>query len=364
MKKLFLILIVCNLFSCGEDDNAQPADTFDRKAMLTHWADNIIIPGYTTFAEKTTELEAASAAFASAPNETTLGALRISWEETYLVWQQVAMYDIGKAEEVLLRNNLNIYPVDTDALEANISAGNYNLELPSTNDQQGFPALDYLLYGVRTNEADLVMLYNEEEAYRTYLQAVTARIKSLTQIVLDDWTDGYRDEFIASDGNSATASVDRFVNDYIFYYEKHLRAGKVGIPAGVFSGAPLENTVEAYYRRDLSKRLLLTALDAVQNFFNGQHFNGTLTGPSLVAYLTELNAEKAGTPLADVINEQFNTSRTQAETLMDDFTTQIVDDNTAMLSTYDQLQLNVVNLKVDMLQVLNINVDYVDADGD
>ena len=35
-----------------------------------------------------------------------------------------------------------------------------------------------------------------------------------------------------------------------------------------------------------------------------------------------------------------------------------------MLQTYDELQKNVVNMKVDMLQALNIRVDYVDADGD
>ena len=35
-----------------------------------------------------------------------------------------------------------------------------------------------------------------------------------------------------------------------------------------------------------------------------------------------------------------------------------------MLIAYDVIQANVVFLKVDMLQVLNISVDYVDADGD
>jgi hypothetical protein len=34
------------------------------------------------------------------------------------------------------------------------------------------------------------------------------------------------------------------------------------------------------------------------------------------------------------------------------------------LRTYDDIQATVVLLKVDMLQVLNINVDYADADGD
>ncbi|WP_367390222.1 imelysin family protein [Lewinella sp. LCG006] len=364
MKKLLLLLLVVNLFACGEEENPQPTDNFDRQAMLSHWTDQIIIPAYTAFAEKTTDLQEATDVFIGVPTEVHLLNLRTAWEAAYLGWQAVAMFEIGKAEELLLTNNLNIYPVDVMALEANISTGTYNLELPSTNDQQGFPALDYLLYGVSSTPAEVVAIYATNENYRNYLQAVVNRINGLAQVVLNDWTSRYRDEFVASSGNSATASVDRFVNDYIFYYEKHLRAGKVGIPAGVFSGAPLENTVEAYYRRDFSKTLLLASLDAVQDFFNGKSFAGTNTGPSLAAYLTDLNAEKNGVPLADVINEQFNTARQQASTLADDFTEQIAMDNTAMLATYDQLQINVINLKVDMLQKLNINVDYVDADGD
>jgi len=364
MKKLLLLVLVCNLLACGDDENPQPADTFDRQAMLTHWADQIIVPAYTAFAEKTAALQEATEAFATDPTEANLLPLRAAWENAYLGWQKVGMFEIGKAEELLLTNNLNIYPVDVMALEANVSSGTYNLELPSTNDQQGFPALDYLLYGLSSTPAEVVAIYATNESYRAYLQAVATRINSLAQTVLNDWTSRYRDEFVANNGNSATASVDRFVNDYIFYYEKHLRAGKVGIPAGVFSGAPLENTVEAYYRRDFSKTLLLASFDAVQDFFNGKSFAGNSTGPSLAAYLTDLNAEKNGIPLAEAINEQFNQTRTQAALLADDFTQQIATDNTVMLATYDQLQVNVINLKLDMLQRLNINVDYVDADGD
>ena len=35
-----------------------------------------------------------------------------------------------------------------------------------------------------------------------------------------------------------------------------------------------------------------------------------------------------------------------------------------MTETFDALQMAVVLLKVDMLQAINISVDYVDADGD
>ncbi len=35
-----------------------------------------------------------------------------------------------------------------------------------------------------------------------------------------------------------------------------------------------------------------------------------------------------------------------------------------MLAAYDVLQQNVVYIKLDMMQALNITIDYVDGDGD
>ena len=35
-----------------------------------------------------------------------------------------------------------------------------------------------------------------------------------------------------------------------------------------------------------------------------------------------------------------------------------------MLETFYELQKNVVYMKVDLFQALNVKIDYVDADGD
>ncbi|MDZ7718350.1 MAG: hypothetical protein U5K72_05960 [Balneolaceae bacterium] len=102
----------------------------------------------------------------------------------------------------------------------------------------------------------------------------------------------------------------------------------------------------------------------VQNFFNGKHFNSQQTGESLASYLDYLNTMKEGADLTQLINNQFDTARDQAEELNPDFAAQVESDNSKMLATFDELQKNMVYLKVDMLQALNINVDYVDADGD
>ena len=49
--------------------------------------------------------------------------------------------------------------------------------------------------------------------------------------------------------------------------------------------------------------------------------------------------------------------------LKENFVDQVNENNIEMLKTYDVIQAGVVMLKVDMLQKLNISVDYVDADG-
>lgn len=369
MKKFaFIILIALVVGSCTNDGPSGPnPDDFDRAAILENWANNIIIPAFTHFSETTTQLQADAVTFSDAPTLQNLENLRDSWETAYLAFQHVSMFEMGRAMQVRFRDNLNIYPTDTEEIEENIQTGEYNLELPSFNNSQGFPALDYLLYGLGENDTELLAHYtthSNADKYRGYLTDLSSRIDALTNDVLDDWNSGYREEFVSNDGNGANSSIDMMVNDYIYYYEKHLRAGKIGIPAGVFSGSPLSSHVEAYYSEGFSKALFYEALTASINFFNGYHFESDADGQSLDDYLDYLNTMKDGTDLTALINDQFERVRAEAESLNNDFAVQVESDNSLMLSTYDELQMNVVYMKVDMLQALNINVDYIDADGD
>ncbi|GAB5522459.1 MAG: imelysin family protein [Roseivirga sp.] len=356
-------------FSCGsssDDDPGTDIDNFDRSAMLEHWRSLIITPAVGSFSNEISVLQVAVDAFETAPNEQGLVQMRSAWTEAYRAWQNVSMFEIGFAESVSLRNFMNIYPVDAAEVEENISSGGYNFTLPSANDEQGFPALDYLINGLGSTDTEILNVYtdaNKGAAYLAYLKAVVTRMAELTAGVKDYWETG-SDDFVQNSGASATASVNKLVNDFIFYYEKSLRAGKVGIPAGVFSGNPLPQNVEAYYQKDLSKTLLLDALDAVQNFFNGKQFEGSQTGPGLKSYLDFLNTIKGGENLSGLINSQLNAARTAIQALDDDFTLQIQNDNVTLLAAYDELQKLVILLKVDMLQALNVQVDFVDADGD
>lgn len=276
------------------------------------------------------------------------------------------MFEIGPAEAVTLRDFTNIYPADANAIETNITEGTelYNLTLPSARDEQGFPALDYLFHGSAPSEGEILARFSNEENLRVYLDDVVNRMNALASEVLSEWKNNYRDTFVERSGSDASSSVNKFLNDYLFYYEKILRAGKIGIPAGVFSNNPLPEKVEAFYNQEVSKVLHLTALNATIDFFNGNHFDGNGSGESLKSYLDFLNTITEGEQLSNLINNQFDQAIIESEKLNDNFYQQVSDNNTLMLQAFDAIQANVVLLKVDMFQALNVKVDFVDADGD
>jgi len=369
MKRIVSIVLVVGLItalvSCGDNDPDGPesnGDNFDRSTFLSDVADHFIIPEYTKYVSDLTAMDAAANNFASERTVDAMEDLRRSYMTAYLQWQRVSMYNIGKAEELSILNFTNIYPTDVEAIEESIEEGSYNLALPSKMDEQGFPALDYLLYDGPI--VDVVTSFSDENRpYATeYLMDNTARMLSLATQVLDSWNDGYREIFIENSGSSATSSVNKLVNDFLFYYEKHLRAGKIAIPAGHFSGSPLVNTVEGSYSREFSKALFQSSFDAVREFFNGRSAHTDEITESLQTYLVYLDQNNAN--IAGRINAQFEMTQTAADNVGDDFVQQITADNIPMLELYQELQDNVVIMKVDMLQALNIKVDFVDADGD
>jgi len=369
-KTLFLLLIGMIVFACSQDESTAPEennDAFDRKAMLVNWADNIIVPSYTAFNTEGNNLVSATNSFTQNPTVETLQQVRLTWIEANLAFQHVSMFEIGKAEALNFRNRVNVYPTNASEIESLIADGNYDFSLPSTIDAQGFPAMDYLINGLASSDEEIVAFYTTNgnaQNYKDYLNTVAETISTLTETVLNDWNNGYRDTFVNNTSSSASGSVDKLANDYVFYYEKALRAGKVGIPAGVFSNEPLPETVEAFYKEDISKQLALEALQATQDFFEGKKFNGTSKGESFKSYLAYLNTIKNGENLGNLITTQFGITKSNVEGLNTNFTVQIESDNSKMLATYNELQRNVILLKVDMLQAMDISVDYVDADGD
>ena len=349
----------------SETTSTTPAE-FDRGAMLAFWADKIIIPSLESFNESLFQLLETTNSFIDNPDQEKLSQLRDKWLTAYKAWQFVEMFDIGKAEEIYFKNRLNLYPVNKDRVDSNIDSGSYDLDKAENFTSQGFPAVDYLLFGIGENDESVIAKYLiSDSPHSKYLKDVVSKAVELTNIIKVDWEEGYRNTFVELTDNTATSSINKLTNDFIFYYEKGFRATKIGIPAGVFSGSPLPDRVEAYYGRVYSRVLAIEAANAVDNFFNGRSFSENEDiGLSLKSYLDFIEGDSVSSKLSDEIDAQIAASIESISSLKENFVDQVNENNIEMLRTYDVIQKGVVMLKVDMLQKLNISVDYVDADGD
>ena len=340
-------------------------NSFDHTEMLTNWVDNIIIPSITNFDNSLEIFKESATTFVNAPTTETLSNLKEAWLSSFLKWQHVEMFDIGLSEEIYYKNRINLYPTNVERIENNISNLNYDLDKPVNFSAQGLNSIDYLLFGIGENEDEIISKFSDENLnYGKYLTDLVDKMVSLTYEIKSSWSDEYKSSFISSTDNTASSSINKVVNDFIYYFEKGYRANKIGIPAGVFSDKPLPDRVEAYYGKNYSKILALEATDALNYFFNGNYSNDTESkGLSIKDYLDYLETDKEE-KLSEKINSQLEKIKTKVSELNTNFSEQVNQENLKMLIAYDVIQANVVFLKVDMLQVLNISVDYVDADGD
>lgn len=357
--------------SCeGDSPNEEcENDSFDRGALLINWADNIIIPAYELYVNELNDVETASEAFIGNPDIANLETLRSAWLTAYNTWQNVSIYEIGQAEILRFRDYTNTYPLETSIVEGNITSGNYNLELSTNIAAQGLPALDYLINGLGATDADIVAKYVSDgnaTNYKNYLSDVVARLKSMATSVQTDWKGNYRAVFIANDCSSSTASVDKLTNDMIFNLEKVTRAGKIGIPIDFFGQPPViaPEKVEALYKQNVSKELLISSIKASQDLFNGKYLNSEREGESLKSYLDELQIEAGGKLLSIVINDRYDAAIAQAQTLDDDFYMGIQSDRTKYKITRDKIHSIIEVLKTNMISALGIKADYNDSDGD
>jgi len=371
-KTVFLLLVSVAIVACtsSDDSNENGNDGFDRTALLTNYADNIILPALENFEAKLSQMDVARANFVNDINQANLDLLSDAWLEAYKAWQFVAIYDIGVAETFTDNVNgfrvfFNVYPVTTSLIENGAGGADYDLNVEAYYKAQGFPALDFLIHGTADSDETALEKFTtntKANGYIDYFTNVQSQMNSKFSTIISDWQNTFRNEFVNNTASNATGSFDKIVNDFISYYELALRKNKIGTPAGNFSaGNTFPEKVEAFYKNDVSKELALLGLDAVEQVFNGQAFGNTSsTGASMASYLEYLDNSE----LKNDINAQFNEARQVIQALSPSFSQQVINDNTKMTQAYDALQAAVVLLKVDMVSVFDISVDFDDNDSD
>lgn len=374
---LITSLIVCLLVfnACSGNKNEQPGPTgneSDRAAMLTHIADELILPAYDNFEVKLDSLISKSDAFRTNPTLSSLATFRQAWEDAYIEWQKVELYDVGPASENALISFFNLYPAEVANINTNIASGTANLEVFESYKTQGFPALDYLINGLGSTDEEILSFYTtapDASKRLAYLLKLTTQMEAKFNKVQSEWV-SFRPTFISKTSMDMYASTSLLVNGMVYHYEKYIRWGKIAVPSGAIPNGPPQaiqpEYVEAYYKKDLSLTLAKTAHQAFIDFFNGKSVRTGMEGSSLKTYLNSIGAKdsQTGTLLSELLNTQFTVVNDKMNLLQDNLSEEVQTNNASMLAVFNEMQKAVRLLKVDMTSAMSVTITYTDNDGD
>ena len=361
----FVVIALFLFISCDKDDpitdSSEPMLDLasERQKMAQLVAEHFIRPAYVNLRGNLEKLSSTSESFSTHRSEESLVALRDALKETWLSWQDAAIYQFGPTENNALRATINLYPSDQTKIESNISSANYTFGSIANKGAEGLPALDYL---VNVGSIAEVLSAHDQQNRRNYLLAVVESLKEVVDKVAMQWLDGaFLQDFASeqSKGTDVGSALGLLTNAIDLHFQRFLRDGKVAIPAGVRSaGVPRPKAVESLHG-GYSRELLVRSLQAYQNLFDGLGIDDQ-RGTSYYQYLEHI--DQAG--IAADLKSHLDAAIAKCSKLDNSFSEQIEKDNQALIDVFLSLQEIVTLIKSDMASVLGITITNQDNDGD
>jgi predicted lipoprotein len=361
MNLLGAVLIITSVTACNNDDDDDDSTmSFDRKAMLTNYADNLIIPGYEGALESAEQLQTDLAAFINDPTENNLVQTQMSWEAAYRSYLHVAGFNFGPASTPVgtLSENIGTYPADTTGILDYIAVGDNSLD-NFDRDTRGYIGLDFLLFDLNNRSQYVINRFSDSKV-GDYATAVVDDIVTRLNETNTDWST-YRDEFISNSGTDPGSSTSAMYNEFVKLYEAH-KNFKVGLPAGKRAGQtePEPTQVEGYYS-GLSLNFQAVSLEVIDHLYQGTSWVGS-SGSGWTAYLQTV---VGGPELITSTTDQWAAVNDAFEALPAERFSETVVNQAAELDTYyTELSKQTRIFKSDMSSVLGIAITYDSGDGD
>lgn len=372
---LMLLIATTFMTSCTDPDDNQPiiVDTLNPALdtnpsanpvamevsisnVLTNQVDGVIIPTFQNYLNEMNQLLSQVDQFVtdirldSKPQgDGGLGVVADAYIEAYTAYQAAAAHHYFATVSNDLINTTNIYPIDPDLLNDLVLNQSFNFNSTVQQEANGFPALDYLLYGSDDLVADL---QDEPERLGFMLELVTA-MRDGAELLVMSWTGPLRDDFTNSIGLESGSSISQQLNGVVRYLENHIRDNKIGFVIGRGSEDnsidPNPRHREGFFQSriddsdDISLGLLRAAIEEMEDIYLG----ATETGGEGLGY-EELLIDGKQTILDVAIKDQY------------DLIYDIIDGSTS-ISTDDVLYNSVDDLIIlyrsQLLPALNIQVD-------
>lgn len=362
-KLLAAILVFC-LFACKKkkQEEEEPVNPYDKQALVSNMADNVILPNYNAFKLSLDSLINAYNTFKTSELQSDYQIVKQKLHSAYLKYQIISPYEFGPAETVIVRMNFNVFPTDTAQIKSNISAGTYVLDAASNLDAKGFPALDFLFYGFNQSEATMIQLFVNSVTRKQYVTDLLNDMSGKMNSVISSWNSTYRTTFVNSLGTDVGSSIGFLVNQLNFELD-YLKNSKIGTPLGKKTlGIAMPDKCEAYYGGQ-SLQYAFETLLAIENVYLGRSTSGN-NGQGFDDYLTHLDAQYNGGSLNDAINNQFTVCKAKLNAIANPLSTQVTSNPSVVDAAYVELVKLLVLLKTDMPSSLGVIITYQDGDGD
>ena len=149
LKLMPLLAAVLLTAACKNDEPSQPdGNGFDTEAMLTNVSSSVIIPAYSEAVQAVQGLSETFEQYKANPTQAQYLELRSAFLNAYTAWQDCSPFEFGPAADINLRLTVNTFPADTARIQALFETQDYDLSLANNSAAKGFPALDYVLYGM------------------------------------------------------------------------------------------------------------------------------------------------------------------------------------------------------------------------
>lgn len=278
MQQYVLILALSGaLASCGSKhsgettpENSQVVD----KAVLTQFADGVVIPTYQELSKRAGALKIAVTALQGDHSEAKLTDARQAWIATREPWEQGEGFLFGPVDFNGYDPAIDSWPLNKTDLDQVLNAGAH---LDATTvaalpgNQKGFHTVEFLLYGESSTKPVAALSAREIE----YLSASSQALRDVAEALVKSWKDDvggkepYRQLFITAgeSGNSTfpslTAAAEEIVQGMIGICEE-VADGKIAAPFD--AGDP--NLVESQFSYN-SLEDFSDNLRSVENAYRG-----------------------------------------------------------------------------------------------
>ncbi|MBN8682988.1 MAG: imelysin family protein [Chitinophagales bacterium] len=357
---LLIFTLLLGMGACG-DNNKPSGNNFDRRGMLTHFAEQIIVPAYTDAREQATLMEQEWQLFEADPTELRLWNVQQRWFTAYSAFLKVSAFNFGPAAESGLNKSLAeelaTFPVSSTKIENYISANDTTFN-NFDRDTRGFMALDYLWF--KADAATLTAELRDNPNRRLYVSAVLRHLRESLQTVLNRYT-LYRQEFPNNNGTDAGSSTSALYNEFVKSFEV-AKNFKVGLPAGKRPGQTQAEPqkVEGYYSAR-SLELLRIHLFVLQDIYYGR-----APGNDGVGFKEYLDAVAGGPDLVSATEGQWAQVKIALNALPTDrpLSQLIAENDSRVDALHTELQKMTRFWKSDMSSLLGIAITYSSGDGD